>query len=422
MSKPITSLSDLSPDRTNANKGTQRGRGMVEASLRETGAGRSIVVDKDGRIIAGNKTLEAWADIGGEIEVIRTDGKRLVVVQRDDLDLSDDTGQARKLAYYDNRAGEVGLEWDTEQLLADLNAGVDLSGMFRDDELDELLAGMQGAGDAVEDVEPQIDRAEELRAKWGVESGQMWQMGEHRIVCGDSSSAEVINRLMSDDRASLVFTDPPYGVAIGAKNRLLNSVQKAGWNLTDIEDDSLSPTELKAQLLPVFNNIRALVMAEDCTVFVTAPQGGELSMMMMMMEEAKLRVRHVLIWKKNQPTFSMGRLDYDYQHEPILLTWGKRHKRPMKGEHRTSIWEIDKPRASPDHPTMKPVELVINALLNNSDAGDIVFDAYSGSGTTLMACEMQGRKARVSEISPAYVAVALQRWADATGREPVRME
>jgi hypothetical protein len=139
MAKKIERLSDLRPDSTNANKGTVRGRGMVEASLRETGAGRSILADREGRVIAGNKTLEAWVDIGGEIEVVRTDGKRLVVVQREDLDLSDDTGTARKLAYYDNRAGEVGLEWDTEQLLADLSAGVDLSSMFTTEELDNLL-------------------------------------------------------------------------------------------------------------------------------------------------------------------------------------------------------------------------------------------------------------------------------------------
>lgn len=147
MSKAIKQLADLQPDATNANKGTPRGRGMVEASLREVGAGRSIVVDKDGRVIAGNKTLEAWADVGGEIEVVRTHGDKLVVVQREDLDLSDDTGAARKLAYYDNRAGEVGLQWDTERLLADLNAGVDLSGMFREDELDALLGDLKEADD-----------------------------------------------------------------------------------------------------------------------------------------------------------------------------------------------------------------------------------------------------------------------------------
>jgi hypothetical protein len=141
MAKQIKTVADLLPDPSNANKGTERGRYMVEASLRETGAGRSIVVDKEGRIIAGNKTLEAWADISGEIEIVRTDGKKLVVVQREDLDLADVEGLARKLAYFDNRASEVGLDWDMEQLLADIQAGVDLDSMFRQDELDELLAG-----------------------------------------------------------------------------------------------------------------------------------------------------------------------------------------------------------------------------------------------------------------------------------------
>ncbi len=141
--KPITQLSDLTPDQANANKGTERGRYMVEASLTETGAGRSIVADKDGRIIAGNKTLEAWAGMGGAVKIVETDGQELVVVQRTDLDLSDPKGKARKLAYYDNRAGQVGLEWDAEQLLADVNAGVYLSAMFKKEEIDSLLANVR---------------------------------------------------------------------------------------------------------------------------------------------------------------------------------------------------------------------------------------------------------------------------------------
>lgn len=150
MAKKIQSITDLIPDAANANKGTERGRYAVEASLRETGAGRSIVVDKDGRIIAGNKTLEAWADISGEIEIVKTDGKKLIVVQREDLDLSDVEGLARKLAYYDNRAGQLGLEWDAEQLFSDLNAGVDLSGMFFDDEIEAILSSVK---DQIPDVD-----------------------------------------------------------------------------------------------------------------------------------------------------------------------------------------------------------------------------------------------------------------------------
>ena len=133
----------IQPDRKNANKGTERGRYMVEASLRETGAGRSILLDKDGRIIAGNKTFEAASDIGLPVRVVETDGTELVAVKRTDLDLDDDTGTARKLAYYDNRAAQVGLDWSPEQLLEDLAAGLDLSAMFRQDEIDALIASAQ---------------------------------------------------------------------------------------------------------------------------------------------------------------------------------------------------------------------------------------------------------------------------------------
>lgn len=132
-------------------------------------------------------------------------------------------------------------------------------------------------------------------------------------------------------------------------------------------------------------------------------------MMMMMMTEAGLKVRHVLIWKKDAPTFSIGRLDYDYQHEPILLTWGKRHKYYGKGAHKTSVWEIPKPRSSKEHPTMKPVALVANALLNNSTDGDIVCDWYIGSGTTMVAAHQLGRKCYGIEIDPKYCQVIIDR-------------
>lgn len=160
MTKTVSTINDLVPDISNANAGTERGRYMVEASLRETGAGRSILADREGRIIAGNKTLEAAADMGLDIQVVQSDGRRLVVVQRTDLDLTDESGTARKLAYYDNRAGEVGLVWDAEQMAVDISAGIDISGMFLQDELDLLLMITPG-GDAWEnsfDMVPTADR------------------------------------------------------------------------------------------------------------------------------------------------------------------------------------------------------------------------------------------------------------------------
>lgn len=137
MAKRISKRDDLTPDAHNANQGTERGRYMLEASMRECGAGRSILADKEGRIIAGNKTLEVAEALDIPVRVVETDGKELVVVQRNDLDL--DSDQARKLAYYDNRSSEVGLAWDASQIAADLEAGLDLGAMFKEEELGKIL-------------------------------------------------------------------------------------------------------------------------------------------------------------------------------------------------------------------------------------------------------------------------------------------
>jgi len=262
------------------------------------------------------------------------------------------------------------------------------------------------------DPEPQINKTEELRVKLGVELGQLWQVGQHKIICGDCTDAAVIGRLMGDDKATCLFTDPPYGVSIGAKNRFLNSFQPYRRNLENIDADDFNKEDLEKMLLSAFSQAKKF-LADDCSVFVCAPQGGQLGMMMMMMMmKAGLEVRHILNWVKNGPTFSMGRLDYEYQHEPILFTWMKTHKRNKAGAFHTSVWNVDKPRASADHPTMKPVELPENAIANHTDIDDVVIDIFLGSGTTLVACERMNRIGRGIEISPGYVAVAIQRLAD----------
>jgi DNA modification methylase len=320
-------------------------------------------------------------------------------------------------------ANAGGGSWDLDEL-ANLDPGF-LRAIGFDDEMLKDSQGMVAAlkalaqGTQVEGL-TDPDEVPEPPKEPITKLGDLWVMGEHRLLCGDSANVGNVERLLGGQRASCVFTDPPYGVAIGAKNRFLNSFQPSGMNLTDIKDDALSPEDLKARLLPAFVNVRELVMAEDCTLFVTAPQGGGLGMMMMMMSESGLPSRHVLIWKKNAPTFSMGRLDYDYQHELILLTWGKRHKRPMAGEHRTSVWEINKPMKSEEHPTMKPVALYVNGFLNNSDKGDVVADIFAGSGTAFIAAEQTGRKCKGLEIDPAYCDVIVKRWEQFTGKTAMR--
>ena len=150
---------------------------------------------------------------------------------------------------------------------------------------------------------------------------------------------------------------------------------------------------------------------DDCPIYVTMPQGGTHMMMMMMkMRDSGWQVKHELIWVKNSPTFSMGRLNYDYQHEPILYGWKKTHKWVGKGKFNKSIWEIDKPKKCDLHPTMKPIELIENALLNSSEENDIILDLFGGSGSTLIACEKNNRNARLMELDPHYCDVIRKRY------------
>lgn len=408
MSKTIRRIDDLQPDVSNANKGTERGRYMVEASLRDVGAGRSIVVDKHGRVIAGNKTLEAWADVGGEIEVVRTDGKKLVVVQREDLDLSDDTGAARKLAYFDNRAGEVGLEWDAEELLASLNAGLDLSAMFHDDELDELLAELQKEEEVIEDAEPQIDKAAELQAKWGTATGQLWQLGEHRLICGDCTDPDVVARVMGGEKADMVFTDPPYNIAYNSSEN-----PRCRKDNATIINDKMDAGEWEQFCEKI---ARLIASVTDGCVYVCHAPGPDGRVMAMSLD----RVMHAsttIIWNKDR--FTLGRGKYQNKYEPIWFGWVKSGERFTKKRDLANVWDIERPGVSEEHPTMKPVELVVMALEHASRVGDVVFEPFSGSGTTILACEATNRKARAIEISPAYTAVAIDRWATATGKTPV---
>ncbi len=218
----------------------------------------------------------------------------------------------------------------------------------------------------------------------------------------------------------MCFTDPPYGVSIGSKNEMLNTVQPSGRCCKNIDNDTLPSDELYPILVAAMTNAR-LSCKDDASYYVTSPQGGELGLMMMMMKDAGLTVRHMLIWVKNCATFSLGRLDYDYQHEPIFYTWTKKHHNYRKGENRTTIWQYDKPRKCDLHPTMKPIPLVANCLMDSTKEGDIVVDLFGGSGTTMMACEQLNRKARLMEIDPHYCDVIIARWEKYTGKTAIKL-
>ena len=379
----MAKVADLTPDASNANRGTERGRYALEASLRKYGAGRSILIDRNGRIIAGNKTAETAADVGiDDVIIVQTDGRQIVAVQRTDLDL--DSKEARELAYADNRVGELDLSFDPEQLLADLQAGVDLSAFWRQDELDELLADLTPKPTG--DTEAQTDRAEELRQQWGVESGQMWQIGEHRLICGDCTDAATVARVMGEERADILISDPPYG--IGYKY--------------DTHDDSSN--EQNQDLI-----MRAWELGPEAKAWTCGLMN--LSRDLGWNPDAK-----VLCWHKGFAQAGNG-LGGASTWEPVLVAGVKGGTLPNDYLH----FGTDRIEGLRDlHSCPKPVAL-FGHLIEHL-AGAIVFDPFSGSGTTLIACENLGRRCRAVEISPGYVAVALERWATHTGKTPVRVE
>lgn len=214
----------------------------------------------------------------------------------------------------------------------------------------------------------------------------------------------------------MVFTDPPYNVGYSDKNKFLNEADKGNRIQEDIENDSFSDDEeAKDNLwIPAFKIMREYAK-EDCSIYVTMPQGGTHMMMMMSVHEAGWKVKHELIWVKNNHV--LGRTDYYYKHEPILFGWNEKHKFYGKGSFDKSVWKIPKPQKSDLHPTMKPIELIANALQNSSKVGDIVMDLFGGSGSTLIACEQLGRKCYMAELDPKYCDVIIKRWENLTGKK-----
>jgi len=301
-------------------------------------------------------------------------------------------------------------EWDFD-LLSEFDEDLLKDIGFDSKELNNIF---QLEPNAKDDIVP--DPPKKAKSKLG----EIYQLGRHRVMCGDSTKKEDVEKLMNGKKADMVFTDPPYGVDYGKKNRFLNSFQKAGRNLKDIANDTIGKDELFTMLNKTFTLVNEY--GQDwCSYYVTAPQGGELGLMMMMMMMSGLPTRHVLIWNKNRQNFSLGRLNYEYKHEPILFSWKKTHKFYGGGQCKSSVWDIDKELKCDKHPTMKPVALIENAILNSSQRGEIIGDFFLGSGSTLIAAEKTNRICYGMEIDPIYVDVIIKRYQDYTGKKAIKL-
>jgi DNA modification methylase len=398
-------IRDLVPDEKNANLGTERGRKALIDSLRQYGAGRSILLDRDGRIIAGNKTAEQAAGIGfDEVIVVETDGSQLVAVKRTDLDLEDGP-EARMLAYYDNRVGELDLEWNTEALAADLAAGLNLSGLWDAAELAKMLNEKKEKQSA---PEAKVDLADELQKKWGTSLGQLWVIpsrrnrGEHRIICGDSTDPKVVARLMAGEPAGIMVTDPPYGVEYDPTWRAEAGINKNVAKMGAVENDSRVDWSAAYRLFP----------GDVAYVWHSAKHTAEVQTSL---EAVGFEAICQIIWVKDR--FALSRGNYHWQHEPCWYSVRRGGGHGWSGSrNQSTVWEIERADDSGHgHGTQKPLGCMERPIRNHIFT--VVYDPFLGAGTTLVACERLARLGRGGEILPQYVAVSLERMAD-MGLEP----
>lgn len=411
-------LAQLTPDTRNANKGTPRGRKMVAESLRRYGAGRSILVDRAGNIIAGNKTVEGAKAIGlDDVQIVKTDGTRLIAVQRTDLDIND--RKARELAIADNRAAEVGLEWDPDVLKGLELEDVDMAPFFNERELVQFFARIDG--DA---PEPQLDRAAELQRKWDTKPGQLWLIGDHRLLCGDSTKPEEIARLWGTQsaRASLFATDPPYAVGYKGGNHPASKSNSEETRDRDWSDKyrEASSEGLGREFYAAFVAV-AKPFLEPNAAWYCWHASRRQAMLEAVWEEAGAFVHQQIIWVKSRPVLTYSA--YMWQHEPCFMGWLRGNKPKMLNPHPrefpSSVWEVPTSEVeSKDHPTSKPLRLFSAPMQMHTTPGSICYEPFSGSGTQLCAAENMKRMCYAVELEPKFVAVTLQRLFD-MGLQPV---
>lgn len=311
--------------------------------------------------------------------------------------------QKRALVIADNKLA-LNAGWDDELLavelreLADAGFDLDLTG-FDADELTDLLEDekqTQGLTDEDDAPEVQPDPVSKL--------GDVWVMGNHRLLCGDSTSIDDLERLCAGQQVDMWLTDPPYNVAYEGKTK----------DALKIKNDAMGDEQFRAFLRDAYTAADAVM--KPGAVFYIWHADSEGYNFRGAAFDAGWKVRQCLIWKKQ--TMVMGRQDYHWKHEPCLYGWkdGAGHLWAADRKQ-TTILEFDRPSRNGEHPTMKPVALFEYQMLNNTKGGDIVLDSFGGSGTTLIAAEKNGRVARLMELDPRYVDVIVKRWQAFTGKQ-----
>ena len=379
----LISIAKLVPYQNNARTHSPAQIQKLRSSLREFGFVNPVIIDRDYNVIAGH----------GRIAAAREEGITEVPCV-----FADHLTDAQKKAYIiaDNRmAMDAG--WDEELLRVELEAltemGFDL-GMTGFDEKE--LASLFPADEAKED---DFDVEAELQKPTFTKPGDVWTLGRHRLVCGDSTKEETYTDLMDGVKANLVITDPPYNV---------NYEGSAG----KIKNDNMADDKFYEFLLAAFKNMES-VMAPDASIYVFHADTEGLNFRRAF-ADAGFYLSGCCIWKKQ--SLVLGRSPYQWMHEPVLFGWKKNGKHQWyTGRKETTIWEFDKPKKNGDHPTMKPIPLLAYPIGNSSMANSVVHDPFGGSGSTLIACEQTDRICRTIELDEKFCDVIVNRYIEQVG-------
>jgi site-specific DNA-methyltransferase (adenine-specific) len=382
------SIETLIPYVNNARTHSDAQVAQIAASIKEFGFNNPVLIADDNSIIAGH----------GRVMAARKLGKDTVPAVR----LSHLTEMQRKAYILADNKLALNADWDNSLLaieladLKDLGFDTDLTG-FSADEIAALMPVelTEGLTDEDEVPEAPVDPVTKL--------GDVWLLGKHRLMCGDSTSIEALEKLCQGQSVDMWLTDPPYNVAYEGKTK----------DALKIQNDSMSDDQFRQFLRDSYVAADAVMKAG--AVFYIWHADSEGYNFRGAAQDAGWKVRQCLIWKKQ--TMVMGRQDYHWKHEPCLYGWkdGAGHLWAADRKQ-TTILEFDRPSRNGEHPTMKPVALFEYQMLNNTKGSDIVLDSFGGSGTTMIAAEKNGRVSRLMELDPKYCDVIIKRWQDFTGK------
>lgn len=362
----------------------------IKKSITEFGYVAPVIVNSNMTVIGGHQRLKVLKELGyTEVECVV-------------VDLDQKKEKALNIAL-----NKISGDWDNdklEELLAELkqtDIDMDITG-FSFDEVDEILKDITGSKEDDFDLDQALDEIEEPISK----RGDVWILGKNRLMCGDSTQKEDVMHLMNSQEADMLLTDPPYNVDYEGKTS----------EALKIENDNMSETEFYNFLLDSFKNMfDSIKYGGSAYVFHADTEGLNFRNAF---KSCGFKLAQCLVWVKN--TFVMGRQDYQWRHEPILYEW-----KPGAGHYfvdnrkQSTVLEFDKPSRNAEHPTMKPVDLLVYLIKNSSKENDLILDLFGGSGSTLIAAEQTQRRCYTMELDPKYCDVIIKRWENLTGEKAI---